>query len=90
MESERKMENHEDLCKIKNDETKTPYHTNGGQMTHPPDKENANPNKENSENNIRRHDEPSELSFEIGEWKVFCCCSVGSMISSIFLSLRCL
>lgn len=89
MESERKMENHEDLCNIKNDEIKTPYHTNGGQMIHPPDKANANPNKENSENNIRRHDEPSELSFEIGEWKTFCCCSLGSMISSIFLSLRC-
>lgn len=35
------------------------------------DKENSNPNKEENETNIiqqtRRHDEPSELSFEICE-----------------------
>lgn len=66
MESERMIENYEELGRTKSDEIKTTNHTNGGQMIHPIDKENANPNKESTENNIRRHDEPSELSFEIG------------------------
>lgn len=65
MESERKIENFEVLEKTKNDEIKTENQSNGGQMIHQNDKENANPNKETTENNIRRHDEPSELSFEI-------------------------
>lgn len=64
MESERKFENYEVLSDLtKNDEMKTSTQLNGGQTVH--DKENANPNIESTENNIRRHDEPSELSFEI-------------------------
>lgn len=65
MESERMIENYEELDRTKSDEIKTTNHTNGGQMIHSIDKENANPNNESTENNIRRHDEPSELSFEI-------------------------
>lgn len=64
MESERKIENYEVLPASKNDEIQTSNHTNGGQMIHQNDKENANPNTDKTENNVRRHDEPSELSFE--------------------------
>lgn len=65
MESERIIEDYEELERTKSDEINTTNHTNGGQMIHPIGKENANPNNESTENNIRRHDEPSELSFEI-------------------------
>lgn len=64
MESERKIENYEVFDKTISDEISTSNQLNGGQTIHPPDKENANPNMDNTENNIRRHDEPSELSFE--------------------------
>jgi hypothetical protein len=65
MECERKVENFEDFVKTKSDEIKNTNHSNGGQSLHQNGKENANPNKENKTNNVRRHDEPSELSFEI-------------------------
>lgn len=65
MESDREVENFEDFIKIKSDEIKPSNQTNGGQKIHQNDKENDNPNKENTEQIIRRHDEPSELSFEI-------------------------
>jgi hypothetical protein len=67
MESERKIENHEFSENSQSDNTKATNLTNGGQMTHNGDKENENPNLEKAENKIRRHDEPSELSFEICE-----------------------
>lgn len=87
MESERKIDNLEDFEKTKSEETKKPNQLNGGQMNHHTDKENENPNTENKENNIRRHDEPSELSFEICKhiMKIFCCCFIESMSSSIFI-----
>lgn len=75
MESEQKSENFELLDKTKSDEIKTSNRLNGGQVLHQQDKENEAPNKENAENNIRRHDEPSELSFEICK-KKFCCCFI--------------
>lgn len=65
MESERKIENHEVFDKTKSDEIITSNLSNGGNMNHQEDKENEAPNKENINNVIRRHDEPSELSFEI-------------------------
>lgn len=65
MESERKIENFDEFDKTKSDEIKKTNQLNGGQMSHHSDKENGNPNIENTENNIRRNDEPSELSFEI-------------------------
>ena len=68
MESERKIENFEVFEKIQesqeSDEIKKSNQQNGGQIHHL-DKENEAANNENKENNIRRHDEPSELSFEI-------------------------
>lgn len=70
MESDRKVENFEVVAKMKSDEIKPSNQTNGGQVIHQIDKENDNPNKENSEQNIRRHDEPSELSFEICKRKI--------------------
>lgn len=86
MESERKVENFEILEEIKNDEIKPSNQSNGGQMIHRNDKENDNPNKDNTEQIIRRHDEPSELSFEICKSNIKkCCCFIGSMSSSIFL-----
>lgn len=66
MDCERKIENSEFLDKTKSDDIKNSHQLNGGQMNHQNDKENTNPNKENAENIIRRHDEPSELSFETG------------------------
>jgi hypothetical protein len=65
MESERKIEDYDVLEKTKSDEIKTSNQSNGGQIIHQNGKENVNPNKENIESKIRRHDEPSELSFEI-------------------------
>lgn len=66
MESEQKTENFEVFEKTpENDEIKKSNESNGGQIIHHVDKENEAPNKEAKENNIRRHDEPSELSFEI-------------------------
>lgn len=65
MECERKVENFEEFALTKNDEIKNKNHSNGGDLIHKNDKENANPNKENTTKNVRRHDEPSELSFEI-------------------------
>lgn len=62
MESDRKVENFADSKDTKSDENKL---SNGVKSIHKNDKENANPNKDNVEGNIRRHDEPSELSFEI-------------------------
>jgi hypothetical protein len=64
MESERKVENFQ-LSENSESDTKATNLTNGGQMTHNENKENANPNEESAETKIRRHDEPSELSFEI-------------------------
>lgn len=84
MESEQKAENYENFVKTKNDEIEKCNQSNGEQVTHQQDKEIREINKENVVNNIRRHDEPSELSFEICK-KTFCCCFIGSMISSIFL-----
>lgn len=68
MEDEIEQQTCESNEKITNDENQQFE----GQMNHIQhnDKENSNPNKENSKsNNIqqRRHDEPSELSFEICE-----------------------
>lgn len=66
----------ENQVKSFNDEIITKNQQTEGQMNHYEngddeikDKENLNPNKEeNASNNIqRRHDEPSELSFEICE-----------------------
>lgn len=69
MESEHKVENFDEFSdefeKTKSDEIKQPNQLNGGQMNHQSNKENGNPNVENKENVVRRHDEPSELSFEI-------------------------
>lgn len=63
MESERNIENHEELVTQSPMESK--MKTNGGHTVQQPnDKENANPNN-NSNGSVRRHDEPSELSFEI-------------------------
>lgn len=68
MESDRKIENFEVLSETKSDETPSSNQTaNGGHSVHKAEKENADPNKDKTENNIRRHDEPSELSFEICE-----------------------
>lgn len=66
MESDRKIENFEtqENFEIKNP-NQAKNQANGGQLTHQLNKENDEPNKENKENNIRRHDEPSKLSFEI-------------------------
>lgn len=69
MESERKIEDYEVFDKTKSDETKTTNQTSDSSVIHQNGKENVNPNKENTENNIRRHDEPSELSFEKSTWK---------------------
>lgn len=69
MDSERKIENFEDLSKTKSDETSSSNHSNGGHSVHKAEKENADPNKDKPENNIRRHDEPSELSFEKSEFR---------------------
>lgn len=76
MESDRKIESCELKGKIKSDEIKNSEQVNGGQMIHENGKENVNPNKDNTEHNIRRHDEPSELSFETGKRaiKKYCCC----------------
>lgn len=65
MESERKIEDYDVLIKTKSDEIKSTILSNGAPIIHQNGKENANPNMENTENNIRRHDEPSALSFEI-------------------------
>lgn len=66
MESEGKIENFEVLEKTQeSDEIKKSNQANGGQIIHQEDKENEAPNTEDKENNLRRHDEPSELSFEI-------------------------
>lgn len=70
MDSERKIEDQEVLRKTKSDECKTSNHTNGGQIINTADKENASPNKEDIQSTVRRHDEPSELSFEICEFVV--------------------
>lgn len=61
MESERTIENHNEL-KMK---TKSEFKTNGITNANHSGKENSNPNLENKEESVRRHDEPSELSFEI-------------------------
>lgn len=65
MESERNIENYEVFDKTESDEIKASNQLNGGPVILNQDKENETPNKENIENNIRRHDEPSELSFEV-------------------------
>lgn len=86
MESEGKIDKFEDFTKTESDEIKKPNQLNGGQMNHRTDKENENPNTENKENNIRRHDEPSELSFEIcTRTKIILLLFVESMSSSIFI-----
>lgn len=63
MESEREIENH-DLLVSQSSTTKM-NGVNGGHLIQNTDKENANPNNGNSSQTVRRHDEPSELSFEI-------------------------
>lgn len=65
MESERKIADYDVLVKTKSDEIKSTIQSNGEQVIHQNGKENINPNMENTEINIRRHDEPSALSFEI-------------------------
>ena len=72
MEDVKEKNESENQVKTFNDETKnqqTEMNHNDSDVIK--DKENSNPNKEESEtNNIqqaRRHDEPSELSFEICE-----------------------
>lgn len=79
MECERKIENHEDFLKTKSDDIKNTNHSNGGQKLLENGKENANPNKDNATNNVRRHDEPSELSFEKGK--------VESVFLLLFISI---
>lgn len=59
MESEREIENHEDLLVTQSSLSK--MQSNGCHTSTKTDKENANPN---SNGTVRRHDEPSELSFE--------------------------
>jgi hypothetical protein len=71
MEDEIEQRSCESLEKNSNDETPNEKQQIEGQMNHNQhsDKENSDPNREDSKlSNIqqqRRHDEPSELSFEI-------------------------
>lgn len=70
MEIEQKIENPEVFEKTQEiDEIKKFGEKNGGQIICQSQKENEAPNKEN--NIRRRHDEPSELSFEICKEKTF-------------------
>lgn len=84
MESERKIEDFEVLSKTKSDEIPSSNQSNGGHNAHKAEKENADPNKDSTENNIRRHDEPSELSFEICEC-CLCCCDLIDDFINIFI-----